>query len=263
LPQEQLGYTEEIRRAVYDLYVQTSTGQCFIVEMQIAKQKHFAERMIFYASHSFIKQFPQGDDTYKIAGVYMIAILDSVIYKEEIAKDIVIEHIELIRTKAQLPFSDKYKFWTIELPKLNKDLSELSNRSDKILYSIENMENLPSCPEEMSDDVIVKKFYEKARINKLTTEEMKAYRQSILNYSDVRHAVEKGKEDGVEEGIEIGIKEGIEIGIKKGREEGREEGEKQLQNRLIKRYRNRGLSIEQITELLDITEGEVYNALDN
>jgi predicted transposase/invertase (TIGR01784 family) len=263
LPQEQLGYTEEIRRAVYDLYVQTSTGQYFIIEMQISSQTHFAERMIFYASHAFIKQFPQGDDTYKIAGVYMIAILDSTIYKEKIAKDIVIEQIELIRTKVQLPFSDKYKFWTIELPKLNKDLSELSNRSDKILYSIENMENLSSCPEEMSDDVIVKKIFEEAKINKLTTEEMKAYRQSILNYSDVRHAVQKGKEDGREEGIEIGIKEGIEKGIKKGIEKGIEIGEKRLQTILIKRYRNRELSIEQITELLDITEGEVYNALDN
>jgi flagellar biosynthesis/type III secretory pathway protein FliH len=133
------------------------------------------------------------------------------------------------------------------------------------------MENLPSCPEEMSDDVILKKLFEEAKINKLTTEEMKAYRQSVLDYSDVRHAVDFSREEGIEEGIEIGIKKGIEKGIKKGRKEGIEEGrkegieigEKRLQTILIKRFRNHGMNIEQIAESLGITEEEVYNLLDN
>jgi predicted transposase/invertase (TIGR01784 family) len=255
LPTEQLGYLEEIRRAVYDLYVKTSTNKCFIVEMQIAKQKYFAERMIFYASHSIVKQLAQGDNTYNISGIYVVAILDSIMYKEKVAKGIVIERIELMRTQAGLPFSDKYKFWIIELPKLNKDLSKLFNRVDKILYSIENMENLPSCPEEMSDDEILKKLFEEARINKLTTEEMKAYRQSILDYSDVRHAVDFSMEEGIEEGIVIGEKRGVEKGRKEGKEEERA--------RTVNWFRSQGRSIKEIAELLGFTEEEVYNLLDN
>ncbi|MDR1116144.1 MAG: Rpn family recombination-promoting nuclease/putative transposase, partial [Tannerella sp.] len=34
LPPEQLGYTEENRRAVYDVYCTTANGERFIVEMQ-------------------------------------------------------------------------------------------------------------------------------------------------------------------------------------------------------------------------------------
>ena len=50
-----------------------------------------------------------------------------------------------------------------------------------------------------------------AEVKRLTKEEMEEYKKSVLEYQDVRDAVDYAREEGFEEGIE------------KGREEGREE----------------------------------------
>ena len=47
---EQLGRTEYDRKAVFDIFCQTKTGEKFIVEMQKSKHNFFKERSVFYAS---------------------------------------------------------------------------------------------------------------------------------------------------------------------------------------------------------------------
>ena len=44
---------------------------------------------------------------------------------------------------------------------------------------------------------------------------METYRKSILEYQDVRSAMDCAREEGREEGIEKGIERGIEEGIEK------------------------------------------------
>ena len=68
---------------------------------------------------------------------------------------------------------------------------------------------------------------DECRISKLSTMEKERYNKSILEYEDVRVAVEYAKElaakDAYEEGLNVGMEKGMEKGIEKGREEGREE----------------------------------------
>jgi hypothetical protein len=54
LPAEQLGYIKENRRAVYDVYCTTATGERFIVEMQASPQVHFADRIVFYTVRGLV-----------------------------------------------------------------------------------------------------------------------------------------------------------------------------------------------------------------
>ncbi|MDR3366847.1 MAG: Rpn family recombination-promoting nuclease/putative transposase, partial [Prevotellaceae bacterium] len=123
LPLEQLGIVKENRKAIYDIYVTTASGKRYIVEMQVSKQYHFEERMLLYASYSVIYQAPKGKTTatnaagekaalpnYDIAGVYVIAILDFVLFKEKAAQDIVVEQVKLMRQEANVEFTDKYRF---------------------------------------------------------------------------------------------------------------------------------------------------------
>lgn len=50
LKNEQLGVSPVDRKAVFDLYCQTDSGERFIVEIQKAKQKYFKDRSIYYAT---------------------------------------------------------------------------------------------------------------------------------------------------------------------------------------------------------------------
>jgi hypothetical protein len=133
LPAEQLGYVRENRKAVYDVYCTTKNGERFIVEMQASPQPYFADRIIFYMSYPVISQAPKGKVTtinsegievkapwnYALSGVYMICILDDIMFEEEKAKDIVIEHMKIVRQNANTIFTDKWEAVTIELPKFH------------------------------------------------------------------------------------------------------------------------------------------------
>jgi predicted transposase/invertase (TIGR01784 family) len=271
LPLEQLGYIKTIRKAVYDVYVKTVSGKCYIIEMQISEQQHFAERMILYASHAVIAQAHKGSIitindkgeevkrawNYEIAGVYVIAILDFVMFKEEVAENIIIEEVELMRQTAKIPFSDKLKFSIIELPKLQKTIDALSTLKEKWLFVLRYMHTFRSRPKQMNEDIFKELYYE-ARINKLTNEEMNEYKQSVLEYEDVISAVNWAEEKGIRKGRE----EGREEGIRKGREEGIRKGQEEERIRLVKHFRSRGMSLKQIAESLDLTEEQVYNMLD-
>ncbi|MDR2813987.1 MAG: Rpn family recombination-promoting nuclease/putative transposase [Prevotellaceae bacterium] len=255
LPLEQLGVVKENRKAIYDIYVKTASGKRYIVEMQVSGQDHFVERMLFYASYSVIYQAPKGKvaapnakgkkvekQSYDIAGVYVIAILDFVLFKEKTAKDIVVEQVKLMRQEANMEFTDKYRFLIIELPKFKKALEELSTLEDKLLFSLKNMDKLSERPEVMSEEVFTL-LYEEARINKLTEVEMETYNKSILEYDDVRQAVDFAKREGLLEGQRKGIK--------------------QERIRLVKRLRLSNMSIKQIAKMTGLTEERIYNILDS
>ncbi|MDR0725179.1 MAG: Rpn family recombination-promoting nuclease/putative transposase [Prevotellaceae bacterium] len=262
LPLEQLGHSEKTRKAIYDVYVKTTNGQHFIIEMQIVEQSYFIDRMLFYASHSTISQAPKGKITitdaqgktvkkkwnYKIDGVYMITILDFVMFKEDIAKDIIIEYVEMVRRIAKLVFTEKYQSVIIELPKFTKTLEELSDNVIEIwLYSIIHMEEMTSCPEVAAKDAVLKELYETARLNKLTKEDMETYRKSVLEYDDVRSAMDCAEERGRVE----------------GRIEGRVEGRIEERNKFVNYlYNHKIMSLKQIAEFTGLTEKEVFEIID-
>jgi predicted transposase/invertase (TIGR01784 family) len=258
LPAEQLGYIKENRKAVYDVYCMTSGGKRFIVEMQASPQPNFAERELFYMSYPIISQAPKGKITktnrngkrvksiwdYSLEGVYMIGILDFIMFPEETTENIVTEHVKLVRQKANIVFTDKLELVTIELPKFKKKETELVTLQDKWLYSLKNMEKLPDRPKELGDEIFGE-LYENAKINKLTGEEMKAYAKSIMDYDDVILAVDYAEERGLEKGRKEGRKEGEKIGRREER------------INFVRACYENGMNIEQIVKLTGFTEEQI------
>ncbi|MDR1341322.1 MAG: Rpn family recombination-promoting nuclease/putative transposase [Prevotellaceae bacterium] len=272
LPAEQLGYAREDRKAVYDVYCTTSGGKRFIVEMQASSQPNFAERLLFYMAYPIISQAPKGKVTrtnsagkqvksgwdYSIEGVYMVGILNFTLFPEKLAKNTVVEHVRMMRKEANIVFTDKLEFVTIELPKFRKKEGELLTIQDKWLYSLKNMEKLPECPKEF-DDEILRELYENAKINNLTGEEMKAYNKSIMEYDDVILAVDYARETVEKEGEKRGYRRGIIIGrIKvRARAKAKAEGRNEVRiNLVLNAYKN-GISIEQIIRITGLSEEQV------
>jgi predicted transposase/invertase (TIGR01784 family) len=263
LPVEQLGYSEDNRRAFYDVYAKTDNGLHFIVEMQICKQSYFAERMLYYASHSVVGQAPKGKQIvineageqvekewdFKIDGVYTVAIVDFVMFEEEVAKDIVVENVGLMRKKANIPFIDKFEFMIIELKKFKKTVDELTDPIEKWIHSIIHMEELSECPATMTNDILLRTLYETARINTLSKKEMRTYKKSVLEYADIRDAMACVRQDAREEGRE----EGILIGEKLGKEEMRIE--------VLKNLYKLNVSTDYISKAIGLTEKEIAELL--
>jgi predicted transposase/invertase (TIGR01784 family) len=272
LPPEQLGIKEKNRKAVYDLYCKSDTGKYFIVEMQASPQPNFVDRELYYVSHSIINQAPKGKVTkinekgeeikvpwnYSIKGIYVVGILDFILFPEKGAEDIVVEYIDLVRRNSRKLLTDKFELVTVELPKFKKTKEELRTITDKWLYSLKNMENLSEAPEEM-DEEIFKELYKEARIDNLNEKEMKDYQRSVLEYDDVILAVDYAEERG----IEIGEKRGVKIGERRGVEIGEKQGIEKEQIKFVRNCYKRNMSIEEIAELTDLKTEQISAILTN
>jgi len=69
--------------------------------------------------------------------------------------------------------------------------------------------------------------------------------------------LEEGLKKGLEEGLKKGIEEGLKIGLEQGREEGREKGREEGMKEVIGKMIEKGMSIAEIANILDLTEEEV------
>ena len=68
---ENLGISEADRKAVFDVYCETDSGEKILVEMQRGQQLFFKERSLYYASFPIQQQGKRGDWDYQtVAGQY-------------------------------------------------------------------------------------------------------------------------------------------------------------------------------------------------
>ena len=202
---EQLGRSEEDRKAVYDIYCQNANGERIIVELQKAKQKFFKDRTIYYASFPIQEQAERGSWSYELKAVFCIGILDFNFDEDQESLGEVIHTVELKDQNNQL-FYDKLKFVYLEMPNFKKKEQDLKNRLDKWLYFIKHLEDFQIIPDIFKDDIFISAF-EKAAIANLNETERQDYEQSLKIFRDnkavfdfaVENAFDGGKLEGKKE----------------------------------------------------------------
>ena len=205
LPTEQRGFSEKERKAVFDIFCTNEKGEYFIVEMQRAKQPYFRDRSIFYASLPIRKQAPRGMWDFRLKAVYLVAVLDFVLFSEsEEDKDHVVERVHLVRERTKSYFSKKINFVFVELPKFRKTEEELKTNFDRWLFLLKNISKLEERPASIQGKIF-EELFQAVETNQLTKEEMKKYRKSVLEYRDVRDSIALAREEAREEGIKEGI----------------------------------------------------------
>ena len=73
---EQLGKNSKERKAFYDLYCMSKTGERFIVELQKTKQDFFKDRCLYYSTFPIQSQAQKGDWNFELKAIYTISIMD-------------------------------------------------------------------------------------------------------------------------------------------------------------------------------------------
>ncbi|MDR1610017.1 MAG: Rpn family recombination-promoting nuclease/putative transposase [Candidatus Symbiothrix sp.] len=213
---EQLGRTEEDRKAVYDIYCKNEDEKCFIIEMQVAYQKHYLDRMLFYSTFPIQDYAIKGNWNYELKPLYCISIVNFGIFKD---KDEGLSHLEVIKRETMRKATGKLNYITIELPKFKKTPRQLETRLDCWIYCIKHLWRLKKQPAELHDEIF-DDLFETARINKLKEEDMGQYKKSITDYKDVqicmRDTMELGMEKGMRKGLEKGILKIVKNSLKEG-----------------------------------------------
>ena len=195
LKSEQLGRSEEDRKAVFDLYCENEKGEKFIVEMQKTRQTFFKDRALYYSTFPIVKQTVTGDWNYELKAVYTVAILDFVF--EEDKKDVDKYRYDVMLTDIETHkvFYDKLKFVYLEMPKFTKGIDELETRFDKWMYVLKNLKRLDNIPNKLREKIF-EKIFEVAEIAKLSNEEYEQYIFSLKTYRDYKNSIDTARSEG-------------------------------------------------------------------
>lgn len=187
------------RKAIFDIFCESETGEKFIVEVQKAKQNFFKDRSIYYSTFPIREQAKTGNWNFKLSAVYTIGILDFIFDEHKNDKDVI--HTVRLKDQNDKVFYDKLTFIYIELPKFTKTSEELVSKQEKWLYVFRHLAELQNRPQALQDRVF-EKLFEAAEIAQFSPEEKKLYEESLKTYRDLQNIVDTAKEEGVLEGIE-------------------------------------------------------------
>ena len=192
---EQLGQSEEDRKAIYDIYCEDNKGEKIIVELQKAKQNYFKDRTIYYSTFPIQEQADKGEWNFRLKAVYCIGILDFQFEEQKLGEGEVIHTVQLKDQNNQL-FYDKLKFVYLEMPHFIKQEYQLETRLDKWLYFIKHLEDFQNIPEIFKDEIFEKAF-QQAEIAKFSENERHDYEQSLKIYRDLKNVIDTAFDDGI------------------------------------------------------------------
>jgi len=199
---ENIGNTAVDRKAIFDIYCQSISGERFIVEIQKAKQNYFKDRSVYYSTFPVREQAEQGDWNYQLKAVYTIGILDFIF--DDHQDDSTIQHLVELKDQRGKVFYDKLKFIYIELPKFQKTLTQLNTHYEKWLFLLRHLYELEDKPEGL-DEGIFSRLFEVAEIARFSPSEQQAYENSLKYYRDLQNVVDTSRLEGWEEGHEEGV----------------------------------------------------------
>ncbi|NEP55913.1 MAG: Rpn family recombination-promoting nuclease/putative transposase [Symploca sp. SIO2G7] len=267
---ENLGNTPLDRKAIFDIYCESQTGEKFIVELQKAKQNYFKDRSIYYATFPIQEQALKGEWNYKLSSVYTIGILDFIFEDHEEEPELF--HIVELKNQKGKVFYDKLKYIYVELPKFTKTVEELESHFEKWLFLLKHLSELEAPPEAM-EELVFEQLFEIAEIANFSAVEQEAYKNSLKYYRDLQNVVttsreegveegiargiEQGRQEGRQEGIQEGIQQGIQQGIEQGREQGIEQGSQQRAIAIARSCKQQGLDIETIMAITQLSREEI------
>ena len=194
---ENIGELSEDRKAIFDIYCETVSGEKIIIEMQKAKINFFKDRAVFYTTFPIREQAEKGEWNFKLKPVYCIAILDFEFDKDLKNKDY--KNIVTLKNQYCEEFYDKLKYIFIEMPRFNKNENELDTHFEKWLYFLKNLIEFENVPGILKEPVFEKGF-KVAEIAALNKEQHEAYEKSLLQYWDIKSAVDTAFDDGKIEG---------------------------------------------------------------
>lgn len=257
---EHLPDTARERRAVFDVYCESTDGDKFLIEMQKANQEYFKDRSVYYSTFPIREQAKRGDWDYQLSRVYAIGILNFTFDNDEGF----MSTVKLCDIDTNEVFYDKLTFIYLEMPKFRKTEDELSTIFDKWLYAIKNLDKLYEKPVALQEKVF-KRLFEQAEIAKFTIGELSAYEDSLKVYRDwysvtktqKKEAYEEGKAKGLAEGLAEGKAKGLAEGEKIGIEKGKAEGEMNKAFEIAKNLKTIGLPLEQIIAATGLTKEEI------
>jgi predicted transposase/invertase (TIGR01784 family) len=200
---------------------ETGEEQTVIIEMQVLNIQSFEKRILYNAAKSYSIQLTTGQSYDLLNPVIALTITDFVMFPD---LPNVTSHFVLKEKEYLIDYSIyDIELIFVELPKFQKDLTELETIIDKWLFFLNNARKLRDVPPTMDSIPEIKKAFYMANQANLTVQELDDQEKSeffIQDYQNVvSKAVTKAVKEATKEGLEQGRKEALAQGIRQKTEE--------------------------------------------
>ena len=234
----------ESKNEVLDLKVELDDGEICNLEIQLANKKNFKERMLDYWARLYSGQLDKGDDYTKLKRTILIAIVNFNI-KEFINEEYHTKWQIREERNKELILTNDFEIHIIEIEKAIKSLKE--NKQDKIAQWMSFFDN----PNSMEVKVMSKE-------NEDINEALEQLRRLSSN-KQLREIIER--EERIERDRRAELQFAIEEGLEQGREQGIKQGIEQEKRNIINKFLEKGMKIEEISKLLELSKEEIEKIL--
>ncbi|MCM1520016.1 MAG: Rpn family recombination-promoting nuclease/putative transposase [Lachnoclostridium sp.] len=243
-----------------DIKAKNSEGHIVIVEVQLTRQLHYLQRILYGTSKAVTEHISLGDQYDQVKKVYSVSILycdlgrgDDYVYHGKTT-------FKGLHTGNDLQVSSRVR---------DKIIPVLPEKvfPEYYIIRVNEFDKIPNSPldewlEYLKNGVIkedtrtpgLQEARKKLQVLKMSTKERRAYEAHVDNIMIQNDVLSNTREEGVAEGlaagIEIGHERGLEEGLEKGKELGREEGKREAIDEVIRKMKEAGMSDDMIEKLL-------------
>jgi predicted transposase/invertase (TIGR01784 family) len=195
------------RKAIFDIHCKAVSGERFIVEMQKAKVKYFKDRSLFYVTFPIRDQAQTGEWNFKLEPIYFVAVLDFEYDKAEERRKF--RRDVALKDQDGDVFFDKLHFKFLQMPLFILQEHELKTKFDKWCYFLKNLENFDHIPNILNEPIFQKAF-STAELASFTAQQRDNYEQSLIQYRDLKSALETAVEEREIEIAQTAIRKGLD-----------------------------------------------------
>lgn len=242
-----------------DVKVRLSDNRQIFIEMQMCKVGNFAKRVFYNTTHAYSSQIFRGMDYTKLFNIISLNIVNFNLCND--CEDIVTK-FKLVSDKGKAYYEpDILEILFVELPKFQKQETELFNKMDKWFYFLKNVDHLTNVPKVLANEATIKEAFHILDEALLTEEETKAYlgrRDFLINNISFQEEVrQEGRKERIKEGEKVGLEKGEKVGLEKVIEKGEKVGLEKRTLDVAKNMLAKNLDIELISDITGLSVEEI------
>ncbi|MEQ8757363.1 MAG: Rpn family recombination-promoting nuclease/putative transposase [Coleofasciculus sp. G1-WW12-02] len=140
------GSTSTLKDTYLDVRAVLDNDSTVIIEMQVLNVEAFEKRVIYNIAKAYGNQLDMGEQYTTLRPFIALSIADFLLFKNSSQ---MINRFRLKEEKQLFNYRDELTLIFIELPKFNKELSELETLSDKWIYFLKAAPSLEMIPESL------------------------------------------------------------------------------------------------------------------
>ena len=217
---EQIGLVREAHRVSYDLLCTDTGGNRFIVEVQLADQKFFQERALFYTAVPIAKSMPKRPAkpkkkkdqvkkkrfrwNYNYPPVFFLALLNFDLPRRSRAQRDPEQYIHLFSLRDEQTgelMTDRLRFAFLEVARFDKTMEQCQTFEERFLFIMKNLPTFVETPELWADgDPYFQELLQEAEFANMTDRQLERYLARMMPQWDYENAMDYAKEKGKAEG---------------------------------------------------------------